>query len=117
MPKVAIAAGASANLSFVNEIRKITGDSIADVKRHIESSDPFIEMDLFKGDFLENAQKLEKIIQLAAEQNVVLKIWEFPAKSAYASLSDKQQSEITEEILRNILDGARQDYERMLDAP
>jgi hypothetical protein len=103
------------DVSVLKELHKILGGSLARIRTAISKGLPVVEMEIFDNQYEEKASLLRKLISLISRSDFGVEIYELPEGDSFESSSVRNESLISMEILKNILDSSDDEMDRQLD--
>lgn len=105
----------TAEVPVLGALHKILGRSLAEIRTSIREHSPIVEIELFQQQE-ETASLLRKIIELVRQYNLAVDVYELPECDKYDSSAVVEQSRISMDVLRGILDSNDEELERQLNS-
>lgn len=103
MSKIAFVCESNIDLQFLAKVKKITGQSLGELKSKFDSKMPFVEALLFENDHEEKAAMLKKIADEATKHNVDIQVYELEPDEDFETCP-QNECKINIDIMNNIFD-------------
>jgi hypothetical protein len=101
-------------VSILKEIHILTGGSLAKIRLNLLNNRPIVELELFDNQYDEKAKVLRKLIEICERYYLETEIYELPSGDDFETSLIKEESKISLNILKNILDSSDDEIERFL---